>query len=71
MMTSLSVMRTGQHLADGRPRHGVEVQPMGDVAFDIDVAVDEQGRVVVGQRHGQQLRPFAFVAVAWCFVEVT
>ena len=59
-----------QHLADVRPGHGVEVQPMGDEAFDVDVAIDDQGRVEVAGGQRQQLRPFAFVAVARRFLEV-
>src|SRR5713226_4143091 len=32
----------GQDLADVRPRHRVQVEPMRDVAFDVDVALDDQ-----------------------------
>ena len=30
-----------QHLADGRPRHRVEVQAIGDVAFDVHMAIKD------------------------------
>ena len=48
-----------QHLADVRPGHGVKVEPMGDVAFDVDVAIDDLGRVEVAGRQRQQVRLFA------------
>ena len=36
-----------QHLADVRPRHRIEVQAMGDIALDVDVAINDQGGVEV------------------------
>ena len=37
----------GQHLADVRARHRVEVVPIGDEALDVDMAIDDQGGVEV------------------------
>ena len=62
-MTSLVGDAHRQHLADVRPRHRVEVEPMGDVALDVDVAIDDQGRVEVAGRQRQQVRLFAFMAL--------
>jgi hypothetical protein len=60
-----------QHLADERPRHRVEVQAIGDVAFDVDVAIKDQGGIEVGSRQRHQLRLFALPALERRFLEVT
>ena len=54
----------GQHLADVRPRHRVEVQAMGDVALDVDVAIDDQGGVEVAGGQRQQVGPLPLMPVA-------
>ena len=59
-----------QHLADVRPRHRVEVQPIGDEAFDVDMAIDDQGRVEVAGRQRQQVRLLALMTLERRFLEV-
>ena len=59
-----------QNLADERPRHRVVVQPVREEAFDIHVAIDDERGVEVAGRQRQQMRPFAFVAVAGRLLEV-
>ena len=59
-----------QHLADERPRHRVEVQTIGDVAFDVDVAIKDQSGIEVGAGQRQEVRLLAFPAFAWRFLEV-
>ena len=46
----------GEHLADVRPRHGVKVEPMRDVALDVDMAIDHLGSVEVACRQREQMR---------------
>ena len=69
-MTSLSVMRTGSTwpMYD----HGTEyrVEPMGDVALDVDVAIDDLGGVEVAGRQRQQVRLFALMTLQRRFLEV-
>ena len=60
----------GQHLADVRPGHGVKIASMGDVAFDVDVAIDDQGGVEVAAWQRQQVRLFALVTLQRRFLEV-
>ena len=43
---------------------------MGDVALDVDVAIDDQGGVEVAGRQRQQVRLFAFMALQRRFLEV-
>ncbi len=60
----------GEHLADVRPRHRVEVQTMADITFDVDVAIEYQGGIQVGTRQRHEVRPFAFIALQRRFLEV-
>ena len=69
-MTSSSSDAHRQHLADVRPGHRIEVQPIGDEALDVDVAIDDQGRVEVAGRQRQQVRLFAGMPLQRRFLEV-
>ena len=60
----------GEHLADVRPGDRVQVEPMGDVALDVDVAIDDQGGVEVAGGQRQEVRLFALMALQRRFLEV-
>ena len=53
----------GQDLADVRPRHRVEVQAVGDIALDVDMAINDQGRVEVAGRQRQQFGSFTLMSL--------
>jgi hypothetical protein len=60
----------GEDLTNVRPRHGVQVESMREVALDAHVAINDLGGVEVAPRQGQQVRLFALMTLPRRFLEV-